>query len=285
MNAAETAATSTSERPASVVHAELTRLTEQKATGRLRIGDQGAIFLSEGAVAFAESTRTTSLEALLTATGKVDVRTWRRARSDGAPPHVALLDEGRLTLAEFETFVVLSVFDAAYALLTSSHAPAFVPEPAHWLTSVWRTPADLLVRETELRRARLDAVWPSPEADEAPVMPVRRMRRQRVILTGLQAEVLLNADDRRTPAELARDLGRTRYGCLLAVRGLAASGLLKTPPVPRSTTRSRRRAAAPTTRHTTGDQQPQEGSPGAALWTGIDEGLLVRLHDGLRDLV
>lgn len=60
-------------------------------------------------------------------------------------------------------------------------------------------------------------------------MPVRRVRKQRVVLTGGQIEILAAADSRRTVAELARDLGRTTYGCLQAVRELTEAGLVEPP--------------------------------------------------------
>ncbi|MFD0899025.1 hypothetical protein [Actinomadura sediminis] len=120
----------------------------------------------------------------------------------------------------------IALFDAACYLLGVEEAPRFTEGPvsrgsAHPVT------AATLACELRRRRDLLDAEWPSADVDAAPVVPVRRVRRQRVFLTGLQAEILLNADGRHTPAELARDLGRTVFGCLLSVRGLAAASLVR----------------------------------------------------------
>ncbi|HEU5025662.1 MAG TPA: hypothetical protein VFV01_12145, partial [Spirillospora sp.] len=131
--------------------------------------------------------------------------------------------------------------------------------------------AATLVHERRRRRTLLDSAWPHDDADAAPVVPVRRVRRQRVILTGLQAEILLNADGRRTPAELARDLGRTAFACLLAVRGLAAAALLRTRP--------HDPAAAP-------DPAPAPGPEAEppAGWAPADHDLLARLRAALVEL-
>nr|BFE82706.1 hypothetical protein GCM10020093_053070 [Planobispora longispora] len=68
-----------------------------------------------------------------------------------------------------------------------------------------------------------------PELDALPVVPIGRIPAQRVLLTSLQWEVLVGADCTATPADLARKLGRPAYSVLLAVRQLAAAGLLRTP--------------------------------------------------------
>lgn len=125
---------------------------------------------------------------------------------------------------------------------------------------------------------RLAAARPSPLADDAPLEPVRRLHRQRLILTGLQAELLLNADGRKTPPELARELGRTRFGCSPAVRGLVASAPARAPE-PESGARAPRR-------HPGG--APRRALPAGVLsrprWAEADPGLPVRLQDVLKEL-
>ncbi|WP_233617794.1 hypothetical protein [Actinomadura sp. WAC 06369] len=132
--------------------------------------------------------------------------------------------ECRYTAGEWAEPIAL--FDAACFLLGAEGAPRFAEGP---VSRGAARPVTAATLACELRRRRdlLDAAWPSADVDAAPVVPVRRVRRQRVFLTGLQAEILLNADGRRTPAELARDLGRTVFGCLLSVRGLAAASLVR----------------------------------------------------------
>ncbi|MFA1540482.1 hypothetical protein [Actinomadura monticuli] len=175
----------------------LGELEREKRTGVLRVGGDGAFHVDRGAVVRAESRH---------APGPADL-------PGGPDPELPAL---------------LAMFDAAYFLLGSAAEPVFTEGPRRGRPT--RVTVATLVHEQRRRRARLDAAWPDGRVDAAPVVPVRRVRRQRVILTGVQAEILLNADGRRTPARLARDLGRTAFGCLLAVRGLAAASLVRTDP-------------------------------------------------------
>ncbi|MFF5263634.1 hypothetical protein ACFY4C_32305 [Actinomadura viridis] len=232
----------------------------------------GAFHVAEGMVTFAESRATPGPERLLGAFrpgGSVSGR-------DGADA---------LSAAQRELLSLLVTFDAAYFLLASAAAPEFTEGVPDRLGPACRITPATLVHECERRSAELDAQWPSADLDDAPVVPVRRVRRQRVILTGLQAEVLLNADGRRTPADLAHELGHTMFGCLLAVRALAAAALV-TPP--RGETRalpSRRRRAKTGTTGTTGTPAPAvRPSTSSDQWEPVDHDVLVRLHAALRDL-
>jgi hypothetical protein len=216
-------------------------LERERATGLLRIGDDGAFHLDGGAVTHAASRH---------APGPGDLN---RTLTGSGPELPALL----------------AMFDAAFFLLGSEAEPVFTEGPAA-RGPVRPITAATLVHERRRRRSLLDSAWPHPDADAAPVIPVRRVRRQRVILTGLQAEILLNADDRRTPAELARDLGRTAFACLLAVRGLAAAALVRP---------ARPRDPAPPA---TPGPQPPDGPP--EEWAPADHDLLARLRAALVEL-
>lgn len=202
-------------------------LERERRTGVLRVGDDGAFHLAGGAVVRAESRHVP---------GAADL-------PGGPDPEL------------------LALFDAAYFLLGSAAEPVFEEEATD---GALRITVPTLVHEQRRRRARLDATWPDGSVDVAPVVPVRRVRRQRVILTGVQAEILLNADGRRTPARLARDLGRTAFGCLLAVRGLAAASLVETEP-----------AVA---------ESPEGWGEGAVEWAAPDHELLDRLRTALVEL-
>jgi hypothetical protein len=205
-------------------------LERERSTGVLRVGDDGAFHLAGGAVVHAESRHVPGAGDL----------------PGGPDPELPAL---------------LALFDAAYFLLGSAAEPVFADGP---VGGGLRVGVATLVHEQRRRRARLDAAWPDWGVDVAPVVPVRRVRRQRVILTGVQAEILLNADGRRTPARLARDLGRPAFGCLLAVRGLAAVSLVETePPVAAS---------------------PQGWGEGAVEWASPDHELLDRLRTALVEL-
>lgn len=272
--------TQTDERPADVrtPRSELLRLTAEKATGVLRFGDEGAVYLTDGAITHAECSRATGLDRLVTGPGRIDQDGWHRACEAGDDGIDAVVEAtgGLLSRAELEVATLVGIFDAAYFLseiLAEPGTAAGPTEPAeccefvdgarHRLDPIWRIALPTIDRETDRRRARLNAVWPSPATDDAPVTPVDRVRRQRVILSGLQADLLLAADGHRTPCELAYELGRPAYGCVLAVRELAAAALIRTPgavPAPRPA--ARRPAAQPRTgTGTQRDGTPRAGTP------------------------
>ncbi|MCP2316306.1 hypothetical protein APR12_001643 [Nocardia amikacinitolerans] len=199
---------------------ELRRLEKEGSTGVLRAGD-GAFHLTGGVIASADCRRTTGLDRLVVEAGVATAEDWRRAGS-GDPGQV--LNRPRL-----ETLALLSVFDAAYFLLASSAVPEFRPAPPHWLAPVCHITPRALVQECARRGDPESGPWPAELVDRAPVVPVRRVRRRHVVLTAGQAEVLAAADTQRSITGIARDLGRTTYGCLEAVRELTAAGLINPP--------------------------------------------------------
>ncbi|MEV0336871.1 hypothetical protein [Nocardia sp. NPDC050717] len=199
---------------------ELHRLEEQGSTGVLRVGD-GEFHLARGAIASAGCRRTIGLDRLVVEAGVATAEDWRRAGAGDPGP---LLHRPRL-----ETLALLSVFDAAYLLLASADEPEFRPAPEHWLAPVCRIAPRALVHEFA-RRSQLErGPWPADLVAAVPVVPVGRVRRNRLVLTGGQAEILAAADARRSIAEIARDLGRTTYGCLVDVRALTSAGLIQEP--------------------------------------------------------
>ncbi|ROO84671.1 hypothetical protein EDD29_2198 [Actinocorallia herbida] len=260
------------------IRAQLERLAREQATGTLLLGDDGAFHLLDGQVVHAETGLAPSLHDLLTASGRLSEQGWEGLRTRG--PGQGPASPARLTGTELEAHALIQLFDAAFFLLRSAHEPEFHGgKRAYWPDCLAVDPVTLCV-ETRRRRGLLDEAWPSPLADDGPVEPVRRLRRQRVILTGLQMEILLNADGRKTPSGLARELGRTRFGCTLAVRGLVASALVREPepaaggdPAPRG-----RIGGAPLR---------DQGAPpfgGPTKWADVDLALLTQLHDALREL-
>ncbi|WP_245545969.1 MarR family transcriptional regulator, partial [Nocardia higoensis] len=197
---------------------ELRRLEQEGSTGVLLAGD-GEFHLADGAIASAHCHRATGLDRLVVEAGVATPEDWRRA---GAGDPSGVLDQPQL-----ETLALLSVYDAAYFLLSSGAEPEFRPAPAHWLSRVCHVRPRELVRECERRGDPGSGPWPAELVDRAPVVPARRVHRRRVMLTAGQAEVLAAADARRSVTEIARYLGRTTYGCLTAVRELTVSGLIE----------------------------------------------------------
>ncbi|MEU8898171.1 hypothetical protein [Nocardia sp. NPDC048505] len=278
---------------------ELQRAETERRTGVLCVGD-GAFRFTDGAITSADCHRTPGLDRLVVEAGVATAAAWQRASAGDA-------DEV-LSLPQLETIALLAVFDAAFFLLASPGIPEFQPAPPHWLAPVCRIPARTLVHECA-RRSRVPAgPWPSELVDRAPVVPVHRIRRHRVVLTGNQAEVLAAADARRSIAGIAENLGRTTYGCLVAVRELTAAGLLERPipaqvePITARVVRAPVRpepalagAAAPgqLPRRTARTGIPQEMpalAPQAApvavpeRWDTVDKDLLIRLRKALEEL-
>ncbi|MGW5308648.1 hypothetical protein ACWEQ0_02095 [Nocardia thailandica] len=260
----------------------LRRLEIQKCTGVLRTGD-GAIHFTEGAITSADCRRTTGLERLAVESGVATAEEWRRARS-GDPSRV--LHRPRL-----EALAVLSVFDAAYFLMSSRSSPEFRPGPAHWMTGMCRVAPRAVVDEFERRRDATGSPWPADLVDRVPVVPTRRVRQRRIALTGGQVEVLAAADSRRSVAGIARDLGRTTYGCLVAVRELTDAGLVERPgPAPVPITSAEPRVPTEPRVLVSGADRPTlarrrvratPALPVPERWEPVDRDVLIRLKAAL----
>ncbi|MGW0179259.1 hypothetical protein [Nocardia sp. NPDC003345] len=262
---------------------ELRRLEDEGSTGILHAGD-GVFHLAGGSIASAACRRTTGLDRLVVEAGVATAEDWQRAGAGDPSPVL-----GRPML---ETLALLSVFDAAYFLLSAPGVPEFRPAPAHWLSSVCHIRPRALVHECTRRGDPESGPWPAELVDRAVVVPVRRVRRRRVMLTGSQAEVLAAADARRSVTGIARELGRTAYGCLEAVRELTEAGLIEPPAGGPDAPAAIAGPAA--SRPLTG---PEPGEPPlrrrvrqttpvpeADDWEPVDRDLLVRLRAALEDL-
>ncbi|MEU4314575.1 hypothetical protein [Nocardia sp. NPDC024068] len=264
---------------------ELRRLEDEGRTGVLHAGD-GVFHLAGGAIASAACRRTTGLDRLVVEAGVASAEDWQRA-GEGDPSPVL----GRPLL---ETLALLSVFDAAYFLLSTPVIAEFRPAPAHWLSEVCHIRPRALVHECVRRGDPESGPWPAELVDRAVVVPVRRVRRRRVVLTGGQAEVLAAADTRRSVTGIARELGRTAYGCLEAVRELTEAGLIE-PPVTAAGPAAPPVIAAPIAQQVITGPVPAEPPlrrrvrqatpvPEADDWEPVDRDLLVRLRAALEDL-
>ncbi|MFI7233000.1 hypothetical protein ACIBO5_58325 [Nonomuraea angiospora] len=208
-------------------------LARERSTGALRLGRNGTIFLHDGRVTYMECAQTPGVERLLTARGRMTEAALRGLQADGGCAR--LLEEGALTPGELQFAVLGAVLDAAFFLLPiSGTRPKFRPGERHWLGGQWFFDVAGLVRECARRRAHLADIWPSAEVDTLPVRPVPWLPGHGVTLTRVQWEVIVGADQKATPLELSKQLGRSGYAVLLAVRRLAAAGLL-TPPDPSHT--------------------------------------------------
>ncbi|MEV4132390.1 ADAM 12 protein [Dactylosporangium sp. NPDC049742] len=208
----------------------LQQLAGLGVTGALTVVGQpgGVIFLRDGLVNGVESPAAPSVDRLLTAAGVVDERVWETIPSR---PARALVEGGHLTAAEVELCAINALYDAAWFVLSTERAELrFAPDIEHWLGAESTVTADQLCDHVARQRRILDEVHPSDVTDTAAIRPVLRPGLDRVLLSGLQWEIVLHADGQRTPQDLAGLLGRSAYAVTLDVRRLAAAGLIESPP-------------------------------------------------------
>jgi hypothetical protein len=208
----------------------LLRLASERATGAL-LRDRGTLYLVEGQVVHAESPASPGIDVLLAATGRLRSDGWTEAlREAGATGAVGryLVDSGLVSGGELEICHLGALFDAAFFALAPSSGPTRLRYGvAHWIGPVRPVAAEAVERETLRRRALLDRLWAHPETDTAPVVPSPRPAPLRA--APRQRAVLDLADGVRTPADIARALGRPAFHTLIDVRRLAAAGLVETP--------------------------------------------------------
>ncbi|GAA1560950.1 hypothetical protein GCM10009827_097820 [Dactylosporangium maewongense] len=208
----------------------LQQLAGLGVTGAMTVVGQpgGVIFLRDGLVNGVESPAAPSVDRLLTAAGVVDERVWETIPSR---PARALVEGGHLSAAEVELCAINALYDAAWFVLSTERAELrFAPDIEHWLGAESTVTADQLCDHVARQRRILDEVHPSDVTDTAAVRPVLRPGLDRVLLSGLQWEIVLHADGQRTPQDLAGLLGRSAYAVTLDVRRLAAAGLIESPP-------------------------------------------------------
>jgi hypothetical protein len=219
----------------------LHRLAAERATGVL-LRESGSLYLSDGEVVHAESPRSPGLDVLLSAGGVLDTDGWREAvDTAGAKLRVGrfLVDSGRVAKGTLELCHAGALFDAAYFVLGPSSAPArFRYGAAHWLGPIRPVPVATITREALRRRDLLHRIWPDAAADDAPLM--RAVGRSSPPVPIRQGAVLDQINGFRTAADISLTLGRPTFHTLVAVRRLAAAGLIspapphpsRTPPAP-----------------------------------------------------
>ncbi|MEV4344028.1 DUF4388 domain-containing protein [Actinoplanes sp. NPDC049596] len=215
----------------------LTQVAGERQTGTLVVGGHpgGAVYVLEGRVIYAESPAAPGVGELLTASGRLAGRTWQNALDLGtstARVGRLLVEQGHLTQGELELCVLGATYDAAYFALSAPEAPIdFLPEATHWLGPIAHIDPAAITREVRRRVRLLDEIFPDARVDTAAVTPASRLPRERVTVTALQWELLINADGQRTPADLALLLGKAGYATIQELRRMAALGLLELPEV------------------------------------------------------
>jgi hypothetical protein len=215
----------------------LTQVAGERQTGALVVGGHpgGAVYVLDGRVIYAESPAAPGVGELLTASGRLAGRTWQNALDLGtstARVGRLLVEQGHLTQGELELCVLGATYDAAYFALAAAEAPIdFLPGATHWLGPIAHIDPAAIAREVRRRVRLLAEIFPDPRVDTAAVTPATRPPRERITLTALQWELLVNADGQRTPADLALLLGKAGYATIQELRKMAAQGLIELPEV------------------------------------------------------
>lgn len=208
----------------------LVRLAEEGATGAL-LRDTGVLYLADGEVVHAESPAAPGIDVLLTVGGRLRLDTWEEAvDAAGARCRIArhLVDHRRISAAELEISHLETLYDAAFFVLAAGGGPSrFRHGVVHWFGPVRPVRVAEVEHETRRRRGLLDALWPYPQLDTAPV--VRRRAARLPPVPRRQRALLELADGVRTPSAIATALGRPAFHALVDVRRLAAAGHCETP--------------------------------------------------------
>ncbi|MFF7994047.1 hypothetical protein ACFZDG_30195 [Kitasatospora xanthocidica] len=209
-------------------------LADRRATGAVH-GPLGTLHLVDGEVVGAESPRAPGLADLLTGCGRITPEDWSElvhVHGPRARVGEVLVERRLITRGELELGHLGTLFDAAFFVLADHGGGLwrFESDARHWLGPVATVDPHRLCREVERRSRLLDRIWPWAQLDTAPVRPVEHSRRPSHRPPGRRRRELLDhADGRRTPADLARLLGRSGFGVTADVRRLAAAGLLDPP--------------------------------------------------------
>ena len=205
------------------------------ATGALHVeaGLGAVLYLRGGSVTHVDAAASPGIGRLLLASGRLSEKVWGGAINAGARTGrvgALLVEQGHLSEGELELCVTGALHDAAFfALGTEPTSVRFASGESSWFGTATGVAVELLVREAARRRELLEATLESSAYDEVPFVPVSRLPRQHIVLDEFRWELLVHADGRRTPLELARLLGRGGYATLFETRKLAAAGLLRLP--------------------------------------------------------
>lgn len=236
----------------SVVEA-LDELTGARATGALHVDGpvSGSVYLLDGDVYYVHTPAAPGVDCLLQASGTVSPAAFQTAWTAGAAAGQVgeiLIKSGALSRGEAELCTAAAITDGAFVLFTTSAADVgqvrFAPEEGHWWGALRRVGAAAL--DTQIRkRLRLLERTPPGDVDDQPVVAAGRLGRHHVVLTDLQWELIVHANGRRTPRELARLLGRSAFSAIVECRRLVTVGLIQVARAPEEPTGAPRPAGQP----------------------------------------
>ncbi|TQS46314.1 DUF4388 domain-containing protein [Cryptosporangium phraense] len=207
----------------------LDELTAGRATGAVHV-EGGSIYLLDGEIYYVQTPAAPGVDCLLQASGTVPPSVFQTAWTAGAAAGQVgevLVKSGALSRGEAELCTATAIADGAFALFMAPPGEVrFAPGEGHWWGALRRVAPAALEAQVRKRRRLLERTPPG-DADDQPVVAAGRLGRHHVVLTDLQWELVVHADGRRTPRELARLLGRSAFSAVLETRRLITAGLIR----------------------------------------------------------
>jgi hypothetical protein len=221
--------------------ARLHELAAKRATGALHLSGRAkaVVYVVQGRVDHVESSLVPGLEALLLRP-RYPEETWQRlvlalrrggggGAGDVAASAADLVAAGEVPPLHLEVLRRGALADAALTFLTGPDAfrgrARFRPGERHWCPGARTLAVEEVLAESTRRRAVLARLTRGVGAD----VPVRRSPRlwfERVRLTATQWDVVRLADGRRTPVDIAWQLGHGAFATTVAVHQLARLGVV-----------------------------------------------------------
>ncbi|MFJ4851426.1 MULTISPECIES: MarR family transcriptional regulator [unclassified Streptomyces] len=221
----------------------LARCRDEGVSGVLRVQGSpgGAFHLLGGAVVAVESPGSPGVGTLLLRSGRIDEAEWGAAHdaaATGAWPGVAFAGAGRLGNAEFQVIHMMAAQDAVFAVLAGrlencvldpvrpeGPVPALVPAVGRGVE-----PEELLV-EAGRRIAALAALPRQVSPDRDRVIALVGAGNDET-LPAARRDILEYANGRRSPRDIAFQLGRGVWTVTVEVSRMLAEGLVETVSAP-----------------------------------------------------
>ncbi|MEY9928711.1 hypothetical protein ABH926_003350 [Catenulispora sp. GP43] len=220
------------------VPALFAKLLAENFTGAVEVSGVpgGTIHLRHGLVIAVDTPNAPSVETLLIRSGRIDEAGWaaavtRHAAAEGREGdlNAVLTGLGLIGQGELEAVCIAAVYDAAFAMALNPaggwtvHEAAVPPELAACPGESPRT----LAEETTRRINALSHSWGASPAELAAVRCRPAARIDPGTLSARQQAVLLAANGRRTPRDIAFFLGCGVFPAMLAIARLRARRLVE----------------------------------------------------------
>ncbi|WP_229758644.1 DUF4388 domain-containing protein [Peterkaempfera bronchialis] len=213
----------------------LARLREQQFSGTVTISGTpgGTLHLRDGLVGAVETPGAPSAETVLLRSRRISEVDWTAARTTGRAGGglaAALVAGGSIGAADLEVLCTAAVFDGVFAMALSPSGSWQVDDsavPAELVAHPGIEPQQL-TREASRRVALLSRLWGPPrELAGVRVRPTSRAESPTVPLAPRYRDILLSANGRRIPRDIAFALGRGVFPVMLDLVRMSARHLVQ----------------------------------------------------------